>query len=997
MPLICLSNSAPCIISNVSININVFLSNKSCSEFLISNGVFVLKENSTTNILSNNKGHFKIIGNESTIIECEQNAGLAFKNVSNIEISNVTFHKCGMTFNSTSKLNSTKETLASKAALLFEYCKNLSLKFIIVNNSDGVGIQMYNTMGTVHISHSTFYRNKLKNPHSVSGGGGVYVEFSFCDPEMFCKSHFTTYKISFSKFEGNVGSTTDPERTGSIHAGYQKHFAFGRGGGMSIYFMGNASCNVVNIINCTFTKNKAQFGGGLFVAFQDSCYSNTVNVEDSQFGSNRVTARKLDYIGTSGGGVMLDYVIVNNKKDKLLSNKAVFKNVTFEANAAFIGGGFSFHASKEHNVTKPTNSLHFIGCHWLGNTARLGAAIDLSTIRIHENGEQIKPHFINCTFVNNTVTSFTIDDINDTYGNKDNGSTNTSGGYWPGTGAMYLDALTVDFEGSVTFVNNTGGAVVAINAGINVYSNSTVNFSNNRAELGGALSLSGNSWISVSSHVQVLFINNSALYGGAIFYQKSGEHDLISSVNCFIRYSNFIIAPDYWHNVTFLFLDNCVSTDYGGDAIHTTTVVDCAWNGSFNSENDLALKQIFIGWPNFKFNSSMNRCNNFIQTSARYINFETIKELRVAPGQNFKFPFTALNDFNSSTLKTFFVYSNDEQVFVPNPVVQTNGTTSFKTSKVNSSFYLQFETIDNRKHVGYITVTVENCPLGFQLKNDACECIAASKSSSYEGLASCEPDLLEIYVLPGYWAGDVGGFFSTYICPFSYCIQTSSSVALTNDSDVLCNNRMGILCGDCKDGYGLSVGTLDCVNCTGSHVIAWVILITTTYVPITIVFISLLVLNMNLAVGPVHSFIFFCQVFPAVSLDNNQWGDFSPVVTVISDIHSAIINVMSLKFNMYFTTNYCLFPNMSTMDYYMLQYASALYPLLILLIIVSIIRYCPGCIPAKYLWYMMKYCVKAIRKRTSMQQTLVHGLIGFLLLTCKFCEYFISDLEICIF
>ena len=90
---------------------------------------------------------------------------------------------------------------------------------------------------------------------------------------------------------------------------------------------------------------------------------------------------------------------------------------------------------------------------------------------------------------------------------------------------------------------------------------------------------------------------------------------------------------------------------------------------------------------------------------------------------------------------------------------------------------------------------------------------------------------------------------------------------------------------------------------------------------------------------------------------------------------------MSLKFDLYFTTNYCLAPSMNAMDYYLLQYASALYPLLIMLIILSIIRYCPGCIPAKYLWYTIKPCVKAIRKRTSIQQTIIHGFITFMLLT----------------
>ena len=953
----------------------------------------MLKENSTTNTLTNRK-YFKITGNENTTIECEHNAGLAFKHVSDIKIQNVTFYNCGMIFNSTSvNPNSTNATLTSKAALLFEYCINVSLKFIMVNNSDGVGIQMYNTIGEVTISRSTFSENRIKQPHSFSGGGGIYMEFSLCSPGTngedcyLTDSNFTmnaTYDVSFSKFIKNVGSTTDPEKTGTVHAGYHQRYVFGRGGGLSIRVMGNASYKAFKIKDCIFKENSAQFGAGMFVAFQDSCYSNILSVKNSQFISNKVIAKKFDYIGTSGGGVMLDYVIINNKEDTLSHNTAIFNNITFESNAAFVGGGFSFHASKEYNVTKPTNRLKFIECRWFGNKARLGAAIDLSIIHMYENGQQVKPNFINCTFVNNTVTSFTIDDRDDTYGITDPGSTNTSGGYWLGAGAMYLDALSVDFVGNIMFTNNTGGAVAAIDAGINVHHNASVNFSNNHAESGGALYLAGNSWISVSPHVQVSFINNSAReYGGAIYYQQNGEHDLMSSANCFIRYSNVTIAPDYWHNILFLFFDNCVYTDYGGDALHMTSVINCAWNGSFNSGNDVSLNQTFISWPIFKFNSSSNKkCNNFIQTSARYISFEKIKELRIAPGQNYKFPFKALNDFNNLTRTTFFIYSNDKNVSIPDPVVQTDGSTLLKINKeVNSRFYLQFKTIYNRKHVGYIAVIVENCPFGYELRDGICECIAKSKSNSYEGLASCEPNLLEIRIRPGYWAGDVGGFFSTYTCPLTYCIKTSNSIALTNDSDVLCKNRMGRLCGDCKHGYGLSVGTLNCVKCTGSHVIAWIILIATTYVPITVVFISLLVLNMNLAVGPIHSFIFFCQVFPAVSLDNNHWGDYSSTITYISDIHSAVINIMSLKFGMYFNTNYCLFPNMNAMDYYLLQYASALYPLVILMIIISIIKYCPGCIPAKYFWYAIKCCVKGIRKRTSMQQTIVHGLIGFLLLT----------------
>ena len=848
-------------------------------------------------------------------------------------------------------------------------------------------------IGNVYITHSNFSENKIKESHSLSGGGGLYIEFSLCDPGTngnncnHTNANFTiaaTYEISNSNFINNTGTVTNPREVAFLRSGHFTHYAFGRGGGLSVYIKGNANHNSFIVENCNFEGNVALFGAGMFVELQDTGNHNLFIIRNSEFLSNKVISSRLGYTGTSGGGVMLNFVIFSPQEGIVLHNRATFINTTFKENSAYNGGGLSFHSSKENNVTNPTNALHFIGCHWFGNKATLGAAIDLGILHSSENGQLVKPQFRDCTFINNTVTGFTIDDRNDIYGIRDAGSTSTSGGYWPGAGAMYLDGLTVDFLGDVIFTDNTGGAIVAIGAGINVHQNATVEFSHNRAELGGALYLSGYSWISVSRYVQVSFINNSARdYGGAIYYRKGGEHDLLSSANCFIRYFEDTVGPYNWKNVTFLFFDNYASSDYGGDAIYTTTVVDCAWNGSFSHINDNTLNKIFLDWPNFKFHTKKNiNCTNFIQTAARSVMYtgSSNTSLKIIPGKVFPFPFKGLNDFGNVTSAIFTIFSSDKNVSIPNPVVQTDGNTFLKVQKdINSSFYLQFETVDNRKHVGYINVTVEKCPMGYILDNGVCECIT---SNSYEGVAYCSSSRLEIYIQPGYWAGYVeqDEFFSTYSCPFSYCIQTNRPIAL-NDSNVLCNNRTGRLCGECKDGYGLSVGTLDCVNCTGSYFIAWIILITTTYVPITIIFILLLVLNMNLAVGPIHSFIFFCQVFPAISLDNNHWGDYNSAITVISDIHSAIINVMSLRFNMYFTTNYCLSPSMNNMDYYLLQYASSLYPLVIVAIILGIIRYCPNCVPAKYLWYVIRRCVRAIRKRTSFQQTVIHGFIAFLLLT----------------
>jgi len=179
-----------------------------------------------------------------------------------------------MIFNSTSvNPDSPNTTLISRATLLFEYCHKLTLSFVTVENSSGVVIQIYNTID-VKISHCNFFGNKILSNETgnFSGGGGVYIEFSLCQPgtnSISCKTTETkfttnaTYTIEYSNFTQNLGSTTDPKRTAFIRAGNYVHIAFGRGGGLSIYLKGNASYNMFTILNCTFTENTALYGAGI--------------------------------------------------------------------------------------------------------------------------------------------------------------------------------------------------------------------------------------------------------------------------------------------------------------------------------------------------------------------------------------------------------------------------------------------------------------------------------------------------------------------------------------------------------------------------------------------------------------------------------------------------------------------------------------------------------------------------------------------------------------
>ncbi|XP_065900281.1 uncharacterized protein [Dysidea avara] len=800
-----------------------------------------------------------------------------------------------MKFNSTSvKPDSPNATLISKAGLLFEYCNNLTLSFVTVENSSGVGIQIYNTIGKIHISRSHFARNIiLPNENTkFSGGGGVSIEFSLCQPgtnSNNCnetESKFASnakYLIENSTFIQNIGSTMNLSNSTIFQ---NTHFTFGRGGGLSIYVKGNANHNTFAVTNCNFTENTALYGAGIFIKLQDTSNHNNFTIQDTNFKLNKVMPERFSSAGTCGGAVMLNYNMLN-VNSKVLYNSVVFVNATFESNIAYVGGGVCFHSSKESDVIRSTNHLRFSDCYWHDNFATFGASLYLSTLNPVVSGQLIKPFLSNCTFVGNRVSGF---GIKDSYKGGDVGNTEFSGGHHLGTGIMYLKAITVGFSHGMKIFNNRGSAIAAIGASVDLYPNAVLNFTNNQGYEGGALYFTDNSWISASPNVQILLINNSAAsLGGAIYAQNSGYNDdLVSTDSCFVRYTDLTKSPDQWTNVSFQFVDNCAYTENGGDAIYTTTVAGCASN--------FTLSKVLLEWSGFKFNhnSNNNNCSQFIQTSATSFKKLTNKT-SIIPGEVFSIPFEAQNDFGNVTSATFTIVSDDKNVKIPNPVVQTNGTTQVKTNQTGN-FNLQFVSAGNIKYVDYITVSVENCTLGYHLYSGECVCSA----EKYDGVFLCNSSGLEIIVQPNYWVGEINNkFFSTYECPLSYCTHnkhSSDTVKVKHDSNVTCKNRVGTLCGDCAPGYGLAIGgTLDCVKCNKSYFTAWIIYVITTYLPMTIMLLVLLVLNCNLAVGHIHSFIFFTQILPAIAVGTNHWNNYTGAMHVINTIYINIINIFEFK------------------------------------------------------------------------------------------------------
>ena len=165
--------------------------------------------------------------------------------------------------------------------------------------------------------------------------------------------------------------------------------------------------------------------------------------------------------------------------------------------------------------------------------------------------------------------------------------------------------------------------------------------------------------------------------------------------------------------------------------------------------------------------------------------------------------------------------------------------------------------------VHVVLATNTNCPAWHYYSNDTGQCECGN------GL-SCNNKVL---IKNGYCAtsSKQGSDYLTGDCPFLHTfniIDRMHSEMPSNASqldEVMCGpyNRRGLLCGECKEGYGPAVYSFDpkCANCSSPwsrYAISLYIFL--QFVPTTLIFISFIVFRLNITTGPLYGYVLFCQL-----------------------------------------------------------------------------------------------------------------------------------------
>ena len=155
-----------------------------------------------------------------------------------------------------------------------------------------------------------------------------------------------------------------------------------------------------------------------------------------------------------------------------------------------------------------------------------------------------------------------------------------------------------------------------------------------------------------------------------------------------------------------------------------------------------------------------------------------------------------------------------------------------------------------------ITVYLKDCPQGFYLSHTSGSCVCDPVLDA--GIVQCNINNQSIMRPANSWIGFVttDGVMFHPSCPRGYCLPQDVSIT-RNTSDSQCQpHRTGLLCGECEEGYSLTLGYGQCDECINTYLLLILPLAVAGLLLVAILF----VLNLTVTDGSINGLIFYANV-----------------------------------------------------------------------------------------------------------------------------------------
>ena len=346
--------------------------------------------------------------------------------------------------------------------------------------------------------------------------------------------------------------------------------------------------------------------------------------------------------------------------------------------------------------------------------------------------------------------------------------------------------------------------------------------------------------------------------------------------------------------------------------------------------------------------SRRNDPSLFIQTPPFNLSVTNIN-LTAPPGQPVKIAVQMFDELHNPTSATVRVTANQQHsttemtsyFFQPNlltfqPSTEYQTTRYLVSKKDNlalDSFDLKLSTYsiysDYQNPIArYVNFTANVCPPGYSFKSDTRQelekrqvylCLCDTIDNPL--LIQCESDGQTFVLAPNIWSAvytkDSVGTLSAegYRCPPGYCglvhntslgERTHGSLFNLSQPDLQCScNRSGILCGNCRKGFGVSVLLNRCITCSSVYALLVVVLVIIDI----LVCIGIVLYSKPLPVW-VYPCLFYIQVLPYVT---------SHFPVTFSTVHKHLYYISS-AIALYFPYDFCLCRVMNPLVSYLLRY-----------------------------------------------------------------------------
>ena len=398
---------------------------------------------------------------------------------------------------------------------------------------------------------------------------------------------------------------------------------------------------------------------------------------------------------------------------------------------------------------------------------------------------------------------------------------------------------------SVTNNNMTGLAVYHTA----VVVNGTVVFCNNTGIDGGGLALYGNSYLMFHKDSIVDFTNNSAKHrGGAIFV----DTELVIAP-CFFQYSSDYTLPQSVKvTIAGNKADKAGTVLFGGEISNCLLFLSNQTYGSdcFNKTFDYSTQT----GPSVISSEPTDVCfcddNNTINCS------QTQLTMTAYPGEEINISVVTVGQLNGVAPGILQIQPQDTADTSDMELYNTSAMICITIilKPIYKTYTLKVFQIESFK---LINISLSNCPLGFEISNKTkfCDCEELRHAST---AITCDVATKMITRQGDIWIGNISNcVIVRKTCPFDYCNTAQVSFSLTDTDPQCALNRTGILCGRCRNGLSLALGSNNCIQCPQFSYLALIIPFAAAGFGLVA---FLMVLNLTVSIGTINGLIFFASI-----------------------------------------------------------------------------------------------------------------------------------------